>query len=400
LIENLKTIDKWKNDNESLIRHIFKDYKITIVTSLNSKNSDSETYEPSHFCLQKKTRNGIYKKTGEPWFEYGEKEYLKITLQNKYNFYLYNTYKHFKGYILWVTNDGWLTLIDTRKIEKRFEYYEDELWGKSSRIIEDNKDKFSNKYFTKNELKERGMVVWSSHIESFKYNELSENKKYFHKYKLKPFTSHPENRYYKLGSVFELILNDDRTINCRKYLDTNHYFRNLGIENDRKEWSKVRMSLVRNGEFFNKMYREDNKLKCRKNRTNKFVFCSNDTNIVNYLNSIVNENYFKNQLHLIFNTDKVIIPKIDYEKLESEEWEKITGNKKEFDCLKNEVVNENNINKNSQNNDIQSLTINNQEINLDKEYKKYLEWCEPLSEDSRWNFEEWLEIKYGRKIKC
>ena len=99
---------------------------------------------------------------------------------------------------MWVKPNGGLTLIDTRKIKERHIIHENLDTGFIQDLkLSDKKDQFNNRFFSLEELNERNVVIWNKHIDSFKYDEISEDKKYFHKYTLKPICSHKNNGYYR-----------------------------------------------------------------------------------------------------------------------------------------------------------------------------------------------------------
>jgi hypothetical protein len=133
--DNLTPINDWINNNEERIRKYFsiKGYKVW-----------KEAKEPFHIGIQKKTQHGIYKKTGQPFYDYGPIQKIKITFQNQV---------YLKPYmencdILWWVRDEQVIVIDMKLLKDTQTTEIENSIGEKDYCSFQLKDNFNNAYFT------------------------------------------------------------------------------------------------------------------------------------------------------------------------------------------------------------------------------------------------------------
>jgi hypothetical protein len=262
-LDNLNKIDNYINEKEAYIRTYFKNYKVLKIVD-----------KPYHLSLQERKASGtIYKKTGQEWYNYSnEIIQVKFTLQNPNKDYLilYNTYKDFKGYVIWVKDDMTWQLYDLRNWKGvRYDSYDQ--FGDKDYYYVKTKDSFNNIFCT-TEYKTISLKEYDKEVESSSY-KLS-----FNKFHLRPVGCGQKQRS---GKVFELLYKDGE-IYGRVWKDEksylNHYY------SDKKEMKNVGIQLVRNANLFDRIIHHEKIRKLPKSHKT-WAFISDNPDMEKYIKS-------------------------------------------------------------------------------------------------------------------
>jgi hypothetical protein len=198
---SISIIDSWINSHEEFIRH---------WAAINNYKIWKEAKEPFHLGIQKKTQNGIYKKTGQPFYNYGPIQKIKITFQKQ--IYLKPYMKNCD--ILWWIRDKKITVIDMEKLKNTNHIEYEDNFGETVFWDLNLKDKFDNNIFSPEQVNCATIQVLDT---SEKINFTC--KKSFSNYKLSYFTI---KQHYKAW-IITITKNEETGLFHGNYLNWDDY---------------------------------------------------------------------------------------------------------------------------------------------------------------------------------